>query len=307
MHDAPTTAAAAAIVERLSRMLATPTRDYATLRLDGQTVGYVTPDRVARLLEFSRIFQLDAGGIRFAPALASVDSRNEAIAEVTSALAAEGALSAWRDERYGVRPEFGTAPWFLLERAAARYFGVRTWAAHVNGLVRGKGGTRMWFARRSPVKAIDPGMLDNLVGGGIRAGATVSATVVGEAWEEAGIAAPLARTARRTGTLSLCRDQPDGLQRETIYTHDLDLPATFVPASQDGEACGHRLVDLAEAARLIGLQAGTDEVTADASLVALDCLLRLRVFAEAATWLSPLQALCDRAALSPPHVSPGRG
>ena len=30
--------------------------------------------------------------------------------------------------------------------------------------------TSMWLARRSPAKAIDPGMLDNLVGGGIAAG-----------------------------------------------------------------------------------------------------------------------------------------
>jgi len=36
---------------------------------------------------------------------------------------------------------------------------------------------------------IDPGMLDNLVGGGIAAGATVIDTVVREAWEEAGIRA----------------------------------------------------------------------------------------------------------------------
>ncbi len=43
----------------------------------------------------------------------------------------------------------------------------------------------MWIARRSPTKPIDPGMLDNLVGGGLAAGLTVAQTLVKEGWEEA--------------------------------------------------------------------------------------------------------------------------
>ncbi len=303
MDERASAAAAASVVARLSRLLAKPVHRYAIFRVDGQAAGFVTSLRLARLREFDRVFEADADGIRFLPSLATAEARTGAMAEVARALAAEGALTAWRDERYAVRAEFDAEPWFLLERAAARYFGVRTWAAHVNGLVRRDGETRMWFARRSPAKAIDPGMLDNLVGGGIRAGASVAATVIAEAWEEAGIAASLARAARCTGTLSVCRDQPDGLQRETIFAHDLDLPAAFEPAGQDGETSGHRLVDLAEAARLIGLDAGADQVTGDASLVVLDCLLRHGVFAGDAAWLPALRALCAPAALSPPRVS----
>jgi hypothetical protein len=62
----------------------------------------------------------------------------------------------------------------------------------------------------------------------------------------------------------------DGLQRETIFVHDLALPADFVPANQDGEAVEHRLVGFAEAARLIAQTHGADEVTLDASVVVLD-------------------------------------
>jgi 8-oxo-dGTP pyrophosphatase MutT (NUDIX family) len=132
----------------------------------------------------------------------------------------------------------------------------------------------MWIARRSPDKAIDPGLLDNLVGGGIAAGADVAHTVVKEAWEEAGIPAPRARSAVPTGAVHICRAQPDGLQRETIFVHDLALPVDFAPAGQDGEVVDHRLLPLAEAARLIASADGPDVVTADASLVILDCLLR---------------------------------
>ena len=147
------------------------------------------------------------------------------------------------------RPQFGAPPWFELERAAARYFGIHTYAAHVNGLVRRDGEIAMWIARRSATKSIDPGMLDNLVAGGIAAGQSVASTVVKEAWEEAGIAAALAARAQPAGTVHICREQPDGLQRETIFVHDLWLPADFVPAGQDGEVVGHRLVSLREWAR----------------------------------------------------------
>ena len=66
----------------------------------------------------------------------------------------------------------------------------------------------------------------------------------------------------------------DGLQRETLFVHDLRRPPDFVPANQDGEAVEHRLVSLDEAARTIALTRGHDEVTLDASLVVLDYLIR---------------------------------
>jgi hypothetical protein len=83
-------------------------------------------------------------------------------------------------------------------------------------------------------------------------------------------------TATPAGEVRVCRSQPDGLQRETIVTHDLFLPADFVPSNQDGEAVEHRLVSLVEAAALIANDRGSDVVTADASLVILDFLLRHR-------------------------------
>ena len=66
----------------------------------------------------------------------------------------------------------------------------------------------------------------------------------------------------------------DGLQRETLFVHDLVLPSAFVPASQDGEAVEHRLVGVADAACTIAVTGGRDEATVDASLVVLDYLTR---------------------------------
>ena len=246
------------------------------LRVDGHAVGFVDGLRAARLGRFPDLFRRDGDDLVLADGLATAEARSAALDGAARALAAEGALTAWRGERYAVRTSFDAPPLFHLERAAARYFGIHTFAAHANGLVFGPAGAppRMWLARRSPHKAIDPGLLDNLVGGGIAAGFRVDQTVVKEAWEEAGIPAPLARAARPAGVVHSRKPTVDGLQRETIFVHDLALPPDFIPANQDGEAVEHRLVGLDAAARMIAQPAGPDEISLDASLVVLDYLVR---------------------------------
>lgn len=241
--------------------------------VDGVAVGLVDDDRAARLARLD-CFRVAHEGISLDARLATPDARSAAIAEVARALRREGSLPAWRDERLAIARDFGQPALFVIERGAARYFGLRTFAAHVNGIARRNGQDAMWLARRSPAKAVDPGLLDNLVGGGIAAGFRVDETVVKEAWEEAGIAADLAARAQPAGALDCCKPMFDGLQRETLFVHDLILPPGFVPANQDGEAVEHRLVGLDEAAHLLATTQGRDEMTLDASLVVLDYLIR---------------------------------
>ena len=244
------------------------------LIVDGRVVGALDPPRAMALARFPDVFAIGTGEVRFAPHLSDAASRTAAAASVARALANEGRLSTWRDELYAVGSDPGGAPLFVLERAAARYFGIRTFAAHINGTTRRDGATAMWIARRSLHKAIDPGLLDNLVGGGIAAGASVADTVAKEAWEEAGLPAALARTARPAGTLEIRRAQPDGLHCETIFVHDLDLPDDTLPVNRDGEVAEFRVVSPDEVARLATNESGPDLVTADASLVIADWLMR---------------------------------
>jgi 8-oxo-dGTP pyrophosphatase MutT (NUDIX family) len=268
---------APAILARLGHELAAPRGIYLPLRIENDVVGWVDEARAEVLARFDDVF--DWRGSTATPALVlntsltTIAARTAALDRVVDVLAHEGRLSAWRGERYAIATHLGSPPLCLIERAAARFFGIRTYAAHVNGLVR-REPTSMWLARRSPDKAIDPGMLDNLVGGGVAAGGTIAATMVREAWEEAGIAADVAARATPAGAVRVCRAQPDGLQREVIFAHDLWLYADFAPSNKDGEAVEHRLVTLSEAARLIANDRGPDVVTADASLVILDFLLR---------------------------------
>ncbi|HXU54386.1 MAG TPA: DUF4743 domain-containing protein [Casimicrobiaceae bacterium] len=294
-----------AIQARLALALAAPEGDYVALRIGGHTVGWLDPTRAARLSAFASVFDRADGEIGLAARLSDCATRTAAVEDVARVLAGEGLLSAWRDERYAVAVEFGAPPLVDIERAAARYFGIRTYAVHINGLVRGGGGLRMWLARRSPTKAIDPGLLDNLVGGGIATGYGVLETLRKEAWEEAGIPADVAARARPQGSIDICRLQPQGLQRETVFVYDLELDADFRPANQDGEAVEHRQLTMAEAAELIA-DNGDGAVTADASLVILDCLLRHGALGPDSPGLRALSAF-RHAMLEPVPESPDRG
>jgi 8-oxo-dGTP pyrophosphatase MutT (NUDIX family) len=280
----------AAIEARFVRAFALPDVRYRPFAADGVRLGFVDRDRAARLARFAA-FRVDEQGVTLNPRLDTCEARSAALADVALALRAEGALPAWRDEVYDVAACFAAPPVFRIERGAARYLGVRTYAAHLNGIVAGEDGTKMWFARRSATKPVDPGLLDNLVGGGIAAGMRVDDTLFKEAWEEAGIAQWLARRARPAGVVHVCRAMFDGLQRETVFVHDLDVPADFAPANQDGEAVEHRLVALAEAARLIAQSSGPDEVTLDASVVVLDYLIRRGEIAPDEPAFAALEAL----------------
>lgn len=215
-------------------------------------IGWLRPELAARLGAWPRVFRSSFDKVQLLdPA---------ALAPVVEELAQEGFIPGWRNERYRI------ADLFEIERAAARPFGLTTTAVHVNGIV---GAEKMWLARRSSTKPIDPGMLDNLVGGGLTAGLSVEQVLVKEAWEEAGIPAELARTAKRGGTATVLREVPEGVQSEVIHVYDLDLPAGFEPRNTDGEVSEFKLLAFDAVLR--------EQLTHEAELVAKDYFSRRNV------------------------------
>jgi hypothetical protein len=54
----------------------------------------------------------------------------------------EGFVTGWRDELYPVAERFGATPAFLVERAAAGYFGIKGYGVHVNGYVQMPDGSK---------------------------------------------------------------------------------------------------------------------------------------------------------------------
>lgn len=227
---------------------------YVPFMAGGRRIGWLQPELAARLAAFQNVFSAGAERVDLLDA--------EGLTPVVEALAKEGFIPGWRNESYRIEDLFD------IERAAARPFGLTTQAVHVNGIAGG----RMWLARRSPTKPIDPGMLDNLVAGGVTAGLSPARVLVKEAWEEAGIPEELARIATPCGTMSVLREVPEGVQSETISIYDLELPADWLPRNQDGEVCEFKLVTFAEVER----QTATCALTYEATLVALDYVKRRR-------------------------------
>jgi 8-oxo-dGTP pyrophosphatase MutT (NUDIX family) len=122
--------------------------------------------------------------------------------------------------------------WFRLERAAFRFFGLRSHAVHINGFTPDG---RMWCARRALSKATDPGRLDNLAAGGLAADETIFQCAVRELGEEAGLGPPLAQHIQRVGRITTAREEPEGWHDETLWVFNLYVPEAVVPHNTDGE------------------------------------------------------------------------
>jgi 8-oxo-dGTP pyrophosphatase MutT (NUDIX family) len=239
----------------------------------GQRVGWLSHEHASLLARWPQWFDVSAHRVDLRNTLATEAERTAALTEVIARLAEDGHVCGWRDERFAVNTGWGTPTLALIERAAARFFGIRTYAAHMNGLIDGadEAGPALWLARRAQTKPIDPGMWDNLVAGGIGHGFDARGALEKECWEEAGIGASLAARLVPRGTLDVLREVPEGIQCETLFAFDLTLPASFVPANQDGEVAGHLRASPDAALDIMA----DFTMTVDATLVTLDALGRL--------------------------------
>ncbi|MCY0387194.1 DUF4743 domain-containing protein [Robbsia sp. Bb-Pol-6] len=271
-------------------------RRHRRLMIAATAVGWIREDDVDVLRRWPAVFTIAPGTVTLAAALDTLEARSAALGGVIQALAGEGRITGWRDETFAIRNRFDDPPLAFIERAASRFFGTMTYAVHVNGLLgsaadggggRGShrskdkddgndgndgndGSAMLWIARRSLDKAVDPGMLDTLVGGGIGWGWGIEAALEKECWEESGIAPELVRTARPGRILHILTEIPQGTQAEQLFTYDLWLPPDFAPHAEDGEVAEHLCVRGEEALQAVA----TGRMTVDASITTLDCALR---------------------------------
>ena len=147
---------------------------------------------------------------------------------------ARGATSATKSHRSSAqrRGSSSSAPRRATSESA-------TYAAHVNGLRPRAARPRCgWHGAARRSRSIPRCSTISSEAASL-AGQSVASTVAKEAWEEAGIPARLVEDAQPAGVVHLCREQPDGLQRETIFVHDLWLPWTISRRrAGDGEVVG---------------------------------------------------------------------
>ncbi|KAF8977898.1 hypothetical protein BGZ46_007012 [Entomortierella lignicola] len=227
--------------------------------VDNVPVGRIHSSLVPHFSVYNQsrpIFYITETTVSFLPWLTDYESRSDAIADMLSQWRNDienfPCLSGWRDELYGVythitNPETtkgGAA--LAIERSACGLFGVHAYGVHMNGYVQTgpkPSDVQMWIARRSLTKPTYPGMLDNMVAGGMGFGHSPQYTIIKESMEEATIPADIAKNAIPVGTISYiklsksCKET----QPETQIIYDLELPKDIVPAPCDAEVQDFRL------------------------------------------------------------------
>jgi 8-oxo-dGTP pyrophosphatase MutT (NUDIX family) len=238
---------------------------------DGQAclVGSLARAHLSVLARWPQALQLADGAVTLTLPAAE---RDDFFTLANRRLHQDGLVIGWRDETYPVLAQHDGRLLATFERAASRFWGSTTFGAHCNGYVAGADGrpSHLWIARRAYDKATDPGLLDNLVGGGVPHGQTPVDCVRREGWEEAGL-----RPAQMAGLMPgrrfrVARDIPEGFQLEEVSVFDLALPPGLQPVNQDGEVHSVALLPVAEALA----RAAAGEMTVDAALVTLDFALR---------------------------------
>jgi 8-oxo-dGTP pyrophosphatase MutT (NUDIX family) len=239
------------------------------LWVGGEPAGSVAHAHLPALQAWPQWLRADAQRVEL---LAPGDQRDAAWAEINARLRAQGLILAWRDEPFAVTSLASGRVLARFERAAARFWGTLTLGAHANGFTTDAQGRplSMWVATRSPHKPTDPGLHDNLIGGGVPWGQSPRETLLREAWEEAGLPGAALQALRPGRVIRLCRDIPEGLQLEDLHCFDLPLPPDLLPQNQDGEVAGFERLPLPDA---LAVAAGPT-MTVDAALVVLDCALR---------------------------------
>lgn len=245
--------------------------DYRSWRLGGRHMGWVTLDLANRLKDFPRILESDGEYFQLHPRLEGFAEKSQALLELAAKLVESGHLSRLRGEKYPLLRNWQETPLAAVDRAAAPVLGIRSFGVHLNGIVRGKDGLKMWVGKRALDKATAPGKLDHLVAGGQPLGLSPRANLIKECHEEAGIAPDLAARAKHVGLISYRCRFTDGQRDDVLFCYDLELPEDWRPQALDGEVESFQLMPIEE---VLARLRETEDFKFNVALVIIDFLIR---------------------------------
>ncbi|KAJ9548923.1 hypothetical protein OSB04_021466 [Centaurea solstitialis] len=164
--------------------------DFIPFVVEDQVVGYIHNNFLDHLSKFNDVFTFIKDNtygsqyrhVTLQSALKTPERRTEALKNVVKRLG-EKVIPGIRNEvltlisvpkcldfwilLYPVTSSYGGQVYFLLERAATPYFGIKAYGVIMNGYVERDGQKYLWVGKRSEVKPTYPGMLDHLVAGGL--------------------------------------------------------------------------------------------------------------------------------------------
>jgi 8-oxo-dGTP pyrophosphatase MutT (NUDIX family) len=259
------------LIDHIHRCQSADMRKFLPWLIGDETAGWVRRDVAARLAKYPTVFTVDDKAVRLRDHLASFDHRSAAVGDVARDLYEAGVFSGWRNEWFPVQKHFGAPPLMRLERAAVPMFGNHAFGVHMNGYVRAGDRLKLWIGKRADDRPIEPGKLDHLVAGGIPLGMGVKECLAKECEEEAAIPAALAAQARSAGAIRYRMEHQGWLRNDTMFVYDLELPADFVPANNDGEIASFRLMELGAVEEIL---AAGEDFKFNVALVLIDFLIR---------------------------------
>ncbi|WCJ34659.1 hypothetical protein M5689_015954 [Euphorbia peplus] len=243
--------------------------------IEDQVVGYVHYRLADQLRRFSDVFVVFRRGnsdyLTLHKRLETAEDRTRSIARVIRCLGDENVIPGIRNEMYPVASSFGSRPYFLLERAAAPYFGIKAYEIHMNGYVERDGEKYLWIGKRSGMKATYPGMLDHIAAGGQPYGISCGENIVKECQEEAGVHFSLSQRAIPVGAVSYIEIGEFKYRRDVVFSYDLELPDGFIPENRDGEVESFKLIPVKTVANIVR---NTHFFKPNCSLVIIDFLFR---------------------------------
>ncbi|AGA89574.1 NUDIX family protein [Thioflavicoccus mobilis 8321] len=245
---------------------------YLPFVVAGERLGLSAHGFAADLARRGADFRLgDDGALHWQSAPEGFAARSARFAEILAGLVADGLISHRHGESYPVCAGGRDQARFLIDRAAAPYFGVRAFGQHLNGFVRTAEGLKLWVGRRAADRRNYPGRLDHLVAGGLPWGVSLAENLRKECHEEAGMDAGVADRAVPVGAVTYCRASEAGLKPDVIYCYDLELPDDFTPACTDGEVESFALWPIEQ---VLATVRETEDFKLNCNLVIIDFLIR---------------------------------
>ncbi|XP_015902476.3 nudix hydrolase 20, chloroplastic [Ziziphus jujuba] len=239
--------------------------------IENQIVGYIHNGFAEHLRRFRNVFIFSEDNqVTLHSSLKTSEDRTRAVGEVIKSLG-EKLIPGIRNELYPVTSSFGAPTFFSLERAAAPYFGIKVYGVQMNGYVEKDGQKFLWIGKRSQLKPTYPGMLDQLVAGGLPHGIACGENLVKECEEEAGIPRSISSSAIAVGAVSYMDIDEYRYKRDVLFCYDLKLPESFIPWNEDGEVESFKLIPVPLVANVIRR---TDLFKSNCTLVIIDFLFR---------------------------------
>lgn len=245
--------------------------NFRVFRVNNVRVGWIKHELADHLKNWPGTFQVSAKSVELSRGLQSFEECTAAVDQVVGELITQGVIARRHGELYPVTISSQDSALFLVDRAAAPFFGLRAFGQHVNGFVRDENEIKMWLGRRAITKWNAPGKLDNMVAGGLPYGLGLQENFMKECWEEAAIPPELAAHAVPTGVVTYCAETDYGLKPDVMYCYDLELPLDFIPHCTDGEVEDFVLWPIEKVADVVR---ESEEIKPNCNLIIIDFMIR---------------------------------